>query len=103
MFIETPLVRRKRRHEAIAKWLCCGMTASLIIPLVLIIGYLVLRASPTLSFRFLVELPVRNMRAGGIWPALIGTVYLVVMSLAAADISRDARRCKSRRTIRPRQ
>src|SRR5438270_9279803 len=84
MFAETPLTRRKQRQEALAKWIFCGMAAALIIPLVLIIGYLIARAWPSLSIGFLTELPVHGMREGGIWPALVGTIYLVVISLAVA-------------------
>ena len=84
MFAETPLVRRKQRQETIAKWLFCGMAASMIIPLILIIGYLIERAWPSLSLRFLFDLPVNNMTEGGIWPALVGTIYLVGLSLAVS-------------------
>jgi phosphate transport system permease protein len=37
-----------------------------------------------LSWRFLSEVPANGMREGGIWSALLGTIYLVVISLAAA-------------------
>src|SRR5512136_96023 len=84
MFAETPLVRRKLRQERIAKWVFCGMAASMIVPLVLIIGYLVQRAWPSLNLSFLIDVPVRGMREGGVWPALIGTIYLVVLSLAVS-------------------
>jgi phosphate transport system permease protein len=84
MFTETPQVRRKLRQESAAKWVFCGMAASMIIPLVLIIGYLVQRAWPSLSWSFLIDVPVHGMKEGGIWPALVGTIYLVVISLAVA-------------------
>lgn len=82
MFTETPLGRRKRWQETIAQWALAAMAASMIIPLVMIIGYLIQRAWPSLSLRFLIDVPVRGMRDGGIWPALVGTIYLVVLSLA---------------------
>ena len=84
MFAETPLVRRKRRQEALAQWIFCGMAASMIIPLVLIIGYLIERAWPSLSLGFLIDVPVHGMKEGGIWPALVGTIYLVCLSLAVS-------------------
>ena len=84
MFTETPQVRRKLRQERIAKWAFFGMAASMIIPLMLIIGYLVQRAWPSLSLSFLVDVPVHGMKEGGIWPALVGTIYLVVISLAVS-------------------
>ena len=41
-----------------------------------------IRAWPSLGWEFLVEVPRRGMRDGGIWPAFVGTIYLVVISLA---------------------
>ncbi len=84
LFRETPLVRRKLRQEAVAKWIFCGMAAAMIIPLVLIVGYLFERAWPSLSLGFLLEVPSRGMREGGIWPAFVGTIYLVFLSLAVS-------------------
>ncbi len=84
MFVETALVRRKLRQECLAKWLFFGMAASMVIPLLLIIGYLVERAWPSLSLSFLIDIPVRGMKEGGIWPALVGTIYLVFISLAVS-------------------
>ncbi len=84
MFAETPLVRRKLRQQAVAKWVFFAMAASMIIPLLLIVGYLVVRAWPSLSLGFLVDMPTNHMRDGGVWPALIGTIYLVVLSLAVS-------------------
>lgn len=84
VFVETPLVRRKLRQEALAKWIFCAMAALMILPLILIIGYLFERAWPSLSLGFLLEVPVRGMRAGGVWPAFVGTIYLVFISLAVS-------------------
>jgi len=84
MFTETPLVRRKYRQEAIAKWVFCAMSAAMIVPLLLILSYLIQRAWPSLSLSFIIDIPVRGMKEGGIWPAFIGTVYLVFISLAVS-------------------
>jgi phosphate transport system permease protein len=84
MFAHTPLVRRKLRQEALAKWVFFSMAVSMLVPLALIVGYMVARAWPSLSLGFLVDMPVHNMREGGVWPALIGTIYLVVLSLAVS-------------------
>ena len=83
-FTETPAVRRKLLHEAIAKWIFRVMSASMIVPLLLILGYLIQRAWPSLSVGFILDVPIRGIRAGGIWPAFIGTIYLVFISLAVA-------------------
>lgn len=84
MFGETPAVRRKLRQEAIAKWIFFGMAAAMVVPLLLIVGYLITRAAPSLSLEFLLEVPKRGMTEGGIWPAFVGTIYLVFISLAVS-------------------
>jgi phosphate transport system permease protein len=83
-FQETRLGRKKRRNEAIAKVVFLGMALSMILPLVLIVGYLFHQAWPILSLDFLTAMPRRGMRDGGIWPALLGTFYLVTISLVIA-------------------
>jgi len=69
------------------KWVKVGLalvTLAILIPLLLVLGYLLVKAWPALSWDFLTDIPRRGMRAGGLWPALIGTLYIVVFSLAAA-------------------
>ncbi len=83
-FVRTPFVRRKERTEALAKWLFFAMAAAMIVPLVLIIGHLVIKAWPSLTLDFLLDPPRRGMTEGGIWPAFVGTVYLVFISLAVS-------------------
>jgi phosphate transport system permease protein len=60
---------------------------AMIIPLLLIIAYLLWRASPSLNWSFLVEVPRNGMREGGIWPAFVGTLYLVIISFASFNSS----------------
>ena len=83
-FAETPAVRRKLRQEMLAKWVFGAMAAAMVVPLVLIVGYLVVRAAPSLSLEFVLDVPKRGMTEGGIWPALIGTFYLVSISLVVS-------------------
>lgn len=82
MFTETPLVRRKKRIEILVRFVFMLMALLMILPLVLIVSYLVFKASPLLSLDFLLSNPARGMRAGGIWAPFLGTIYLVVISLA---------------------
>jgi phosphate transport system permease protein len=84
VFTETPLVRKKRRREFIAKAVLALMSLSVVVPLVLIIGYLLVEAMPLLSWEFLTSNPAGGMRRGGIWSALLGTLYLVTLSLLIA-------------------
>lgn len=81
MFTETALVRQKKRTETAAKVIFLLMTVLMIMPLLLILGYLFYKAAPILSLDFLLENPKKGMRAGGIWAPFLGTMYLVVISL----------------------
>jgi phosphate transport system permease protein len=83
-FVKTSFVIKKERTETIVKWLFSAMAAAMIIPLFLIIGYLIVRAWPSLTPEFLLDIPRQGMREGGIWPAFVGTIYLVFISLALA-------------------
>ncbi len=83
-FVRTRHVARKEREQSIAKWVFFSMTVAMIIPLVAIVSYLLWKAAPSLNWQFLVDVPKRGMREGGIWPAFTGTLYLVVISLAVS-------------------
>jgi phosphate transport system permease protein len=86
-FLPTTLTRKKLRKQ---RWVGMGfglMTVIILIPLITIVGYIFIRAKGTLNWEFIVDIPRQGMRAGGIWPAVIGTAYLVVFScLVSAPI-----------------
>ena len=84
MFQATPFTRRKRIYELLARAIFLSMTLLIVLPLVLIVGYLIYHAWPILSWDFLTTNPRNGMRAGGIWSPLLGTIYLVVISLLVA-------------------
>lgn len=83
-FTETTFIRSKLRNQTVAQWIFFSMSMLMIIPLVGIIGYLVYHAAPSLNWNFIVDVPRHGMREGGIWPALVGTIYLVFISLAVS-------------------
>jgi phosphate transport system permease protein len=83
-FTPSALERRKKIKENIAKYVFLAMTCALVLPVVLILGFLLVKAWPVLSFSFLFENPANYMKAGGIWAPLIGTFFLVLLSLAIA-------------------
>lgn len=80
-FERTPRVAGKERAEAVAKAVFALMAAAMVVPLVLIVGYLVYMAWPSLGWEFIVDVPRKGMTDGGIWPAFVGTLYLVGISL----------------------
>jgi len=84
VFQATPFTRRKQLSEVLAGSVFLLMTVLMVLPLLLIVGYLVYQAWPVLSVDFLLANPRSGMRAGGIWSPLVGTIYLVVISLVIA-------------------
>ena len=84
LFTRTANVVRKQRTETLAKWLFFAMSVAMIVPLIAIIAFLLYRAAPSLSWEFLVDVPRKGMREGGIWPAFVGTLNLVGLSLAVS-------------------
>ena len=83
-FTETRIGRNSLLTEKIAKFIFLLMTLTMVLPLILIVGFLFYKAWPALSIDFVLELPKNGMREGGVWPAFLGTLYLVLISLIIA-------------------
>jgi phosphate transport system permease protein len=56
----------------------------IVVILLAIIGHLVKNGWSVINWEFLTSMPRRGMTAGGIWPAILGTVYLVSGTIAVA-------------------
>ena len=84
LFAGTSLNARDRQVEWLVRALLGLMTALLILPVVIIMALLVVEGGPVISWEFLTTAPVDGMTAGGILPALVGTVWLVVVALIAS-------------------
>jgi len=82
--VRTPHVARKERAELLAQAVFAAMSAAMVLPLLLIVGYLVWLAWPSLGLEFILDVPRRGMTDGGIWPAFVGTLYLVGLSLVVS-------------------
>ncbi len=54
------------------------VTILVVVPIVLVVGAIVAQGAPAISPQFLFEAPRDGMRAGGIWPAIVGTLWLTV-------------------------
>jgi len=57
-------------------------TLLIVVPVLLIIWLIISKGASALSFKFLFTMPQDGMKAGGILPAIVGTFYLVVVSIA---------------------
>lgn len=74
----------KRRTERVAFLVMWFAALAALTPLVLILSYLLAGGLPAISWEFLTEAPRNMMRAGGIFPAIAGTLLLVAGSSLAA-------------------
>jgi phosphate transport system permease protein len=52
------------------------VTVAVVLPIVLVVGYIVVQGAPALSWEFLTQMPYGGMREGGILPAIVGTLWL---------------------------
>ncbi len=84
MFTATALNRRNQRMQKFFRLLLGGMTGLLILPVVIILSVLIFKGGPIISFEFLFTSPTQGMTAGGIFPALLGTILLVLVALLAS-------------------
>ena len=81
MFQASELNHRDRRVQWLYQGLFGVMTVLLILPVVIILGTLIHKGGPVISIDFLFTYPTDGMTAGGIFPALLGTVWLVAVAL----------------------
>jgi phosphate transport system permease protein len=81
MFEATAINRRNQRTQRLFGILFLLMTALLVAPVLLILTMLVIKGGPAISIDFLFTNPTQGMTAGGIFPALLGTVWLVAVAL----------------------
>ncbi len=84
MFEATERNVHNRRVQGLVRLLLLLMTVILILPVMIILGVLIAKGGPILSFDFLFTEPSSGMTAGGILPALLGTVWLVAVALLAS-------------------
>lgn len=80
-FLETDLNASAKRTEKLFQILFMIMAGLLILPVLIILTTLVVKGGAVLSFDFLFSNPTNGMTQGGIFPALLGTVWLVGVAL----------------------
>lgn len=68
----------KKSKASVLELIIKLMTLLTIIPVFLIIGYIIYTGIPSISWSFLTEMPSNGMRAGGIFPAIVGTLWLTL-------------------------
>lgn len=81
MFTETAQNASNKKVQRLFGILFMLMTGLLVLPVLIILTMLVYKGGSVLSVDFLFTAPTHGMTAGGIFPALLGTVWLVGVAL----------------------
>ncbi|MCU0348014.1 MAG: phosphate ABC transporter permease PstA [Saprospiraceae bacterium] len=76
--------RRKKLGQAIMFGLSRGISYGIVALLFLILFFIVKQGIGVINWEFLTAMPTDGMTKGGIWPAIVGTVYLVLGSMLFA-------------------
>ena len=69
---------KRQRMQRIGFALMTGLAFLTVLPIVLVLLYILVQGLPAISLTFLFDFPSSGMRAGGIWPAIVGTFYLTI-------------------------
>ena len=83
-FQTTDLNQSNRRREGLVRLLLGMVTLTLIVPVGIILITLIVKSEGTFSWAFFSEFPRNSMTEGGIFPALVGTLWLVAVALLAS-------------------
>ena len=81
MFEATSINEKDQKIQTLYRTLFMLMTLLLILPVLIILGTLIVKGGSMISIDFLFTDPTDGMTAGGIFPALLGTVWLVSVAL----------------------
>jgi phosphate transport system permease protein len=81
VFAANELNQKNRQSERLFRVLFGLMTATLVLPVIVIMSTLIYRGGAMITLEFLFTNPTNGMTAGGIFPALLGTVWLVLVAL----------------------
>ncbi|MFA5147411.1 MAG: phosphate ABC transporter permease PstA [Candidatus Omnitrophota bacterium] len=77
-------MRDPHRTQNIAFFLLFLATLLIVVPVGMIVVIIIQKGLPAISWQFLTDIPRQGMRSGGIYPAIVGTVYLVTGAIVFA-------------------
>ena len=70
-------MRNTKKTQRIAFFFLFLATLLVVVPVGLIVVIIVQKGLPAINWQFLTDVPRQGMRSGGIFPAIVGTLYLV--------------------------
>lgn len=71
-------VLKQLRIEKMGFSLLTILSIATVIPIIAVVIYIIYLGAPAISWEFVSAMPSEGMRAGGIWPAIVGTFYLTI-------------------------
>jgi phosphate transport system permease protein len=77
-------MRNTKRSQNVAFFFLFLATLLIVVPVGLIVVIIIQKGIPAINWQFLSDIPRQGMRAGGIFPAIIGTFYLVLGAIVFA-------------------
>ena len=77
-------MRNPNRTQNIAFFFLFLATLLIVVPVGLIVVIIIQKGLPAINWQFLSDMPRQGMRAGGIFPAIVGTIYLVTGAIVFA-------------------
>ena len=72
--------KAKHRSQKLAFGIFRLLSLCIVLILFAILGFIIYKGSGAISWEFITSAPTDGMRGGGIWPAIVGTFYLMVGS-----------------------
>jgi len=72
------------RTQKIAFFLLFLATLLIVVPVGMIVVIIIQKGLPAINWQFLTDIPRQGMRSGGIFPAIVGTLYLVTGAILFA-------------------
>jgi phosphate transport system permease protein len=76
--------RNPHRTQHIAFFFLLLATLLIVIPVGLIVVIIIQKGLPAINWQFIFDIPRQGMRTGGIFPAIVGTLYLVAGAILFA-------------------
>lgn len=77
-------MKNSKRAQKIAFAFLFLATLLIVVPVGLIVAMIVIKGLPAINWQFISDIPRQGMRAGGIFPAIVGTLYLVMGAIIFA-------------------
>ncbi|MEZ7499061.1 phosphate ABC transporter permease PstA [Flavobacterium sp. Arc3] len=84
MSTENNLAKKKRRSQKIAFGIFTGTSYAIVALLFVILAFIVIKGIGVISWEFISAMPKNGMTEGGIFPAIVGTLCLVLASMIFA-------------------